>query len=72
MAWEGGVVTSSSFVRTTKRGLDGGLTVILGFLEMWFVDPCVEDMVTELCEVEDEVQDKLAMVKLYIGKSWGI
>ena len=32
--WEGGVVTSSSFVRSTKRDFDGGLTVILGFLEM--------------------------------------
>ena len=29
--WEGGVVTSSSLVRSTKRGFDGGLTVILGF-----------------------------------------
>ena len=34
MHWEGGVVTSSSLVRSTKRGFDGGLTVILGFLEM--------------------------------------
>ncbi|PWA56074.1 hypothetical protein CTI12_AA423600 [Artemisia annua] len=32
--WEGGVVTSSSLVRSTKRGLDGGLMVILGFMEM--------------------------------------
>ncbi|PWA85503.1 hypothetical protein CTI12_AA149860 [Artemisia annua] len=31
---EGGVVTSSSLVRSTKRGLDKGLMVILGFLEM--------------------------------------
>ena len=32
--WEGGVMTSSSLVRSTKRGLDKGLMVILGFLEM--------------------------------------
>ena len=34
LLWEGGVVTSSSLVRSTKRGLDRGLMVILGFLEM--------------------------------------
>ncbi|PWA68938.1 hypothetical protein CTI12_AA301970 [Artemisia annua] len=34
LLWEGGVVTSSSLVRSTKRGLDRGLTVILGFLDM--------------------------------------
>ena len=32
--WEGGVMASSSLVRSTKKGLDSGLTVILGFLEM--------------------------------------
>ncbi|PWA91304.1 Nonaspanin (TM9SF) [Artemisia annua] len=31
---EGGVVTSSSFARSTKRGLDKGQMVILGFLVM--------------------------------------
>ncbi|PWA62703.1 hypothetical protein CTI12_AA357890 [Artemisia annua] len=30
LPWEGSVVTSSSFVRSTKRGLDNGLMVILG------------------------------------------
>ncbi|PWA94686.1 hypothetical protein CTI12_AA057390 [Artemisia annua] len=34
LPWEGGVVTSSSLVRSTKRGLDKDLMVILGFLEM--------------------------------------
>ncbi|PWA52412.1 hypothetical protein CTI12_AA414130 [Artemisia annua] len=34
LLWESGVVTSSSLVRSTKRGLDRGLMVILGFLEM--------------------------------------
>ena len=51
--WEGGVVTSSSLVRSTKRGFDGGLTEILGFLEMQFVDLCMEDMVSE--RYDDEV-----------------
>ncbi|PWA61157.1 hypothetical protein CTI12_AA375330 [Artemisia annua] len=31
---EGGVRTSSSWVRSTKRGLDRGLMVILGFLDI--------------------------------------
>lgn len=51
--WEGGVVTSSYLVRSTKRGLDKGLMVILGFLEMWDVDPCVEAMVNEGFEDDD-------------------
>ena len=34
VAWEGGVIASSSFIRSTKRGLVGGLMVILGFFEM--------------------------------------
>lgn len=67
--WEGGVVTSSTFVRSTKTGLDKGLMVILGFLEMWDVDPCVEAMVNEGFKDDDELQEMLASVKPYIGKS---
>ena len=54
--WEGGVVTSPSLV-------------ILGFLEMWDVDPCVEAMVNEGFNDDDELQEMLASVKPYIGKS---